>query len=220
MLGFTSRRVCNGRGVWWCLFLAPSGVSSSGAPSLALPSPSLHAAAARWVLEPSPLAVGPAAPSAAARLAAREPATRAFAAPIALGTLSAPAAALAAAVTGGAASKKGSSATPMGRLLDAVARPRPAAPAASQASFAPAGAAALGEAVEWAEWHRLLARRDLAEGLAQSSPTAGAGEVRYWRWHGEHLVRYRLWEATAQSAKSASGQGSSREEPVLVLVHG
>ena len=113
---------------------------------------------------------------ASSRLATREPATRTFAAPLALGTLSAPA-------TAAAATAKSSG--------------------------------ALNDVIEWSEWHRLLARHDV-EGVKEKQ-----GASRYWRWHGEHLVRYRVWgDDEDNEFKASSSASTNEEEPVLVLVHG
>ena len=78
--------------------------------------------------------------------------------------------------------------------------------------------------VEWSgvEWFRLLATRSLAlqeageaaTGAPVSEQAGGARErstVRYWRWGGQHLVRYAVWEA---------GEAYDGEAPSLLLVHG
>ena len=155
-----------------------------------LPSPSLHASAARWILESDPSISPP--HLASSRLATREPATRTFAAPLALGTLSAPATAAAAA----AAVDTSTSAT----------------------SSTVAAARALSDVIEWSEWHRLLGRHKV-EAAADEKEKQGAS--RYRRWHGEHLVRYRVWGDNDDDTLKANGASSSNEEePVLVLVHG
>ena len=51
------------------------------------------------------------------------------------------------------------------------------------------------------------------------------GEVRFWRWGGEHLVRYRLWGvdplvSAPPPSSSSSSSFNANDEPVLVLVHG
>ena len=68
---------------------------------------------------------------------------------------------------------------------------------------------ALADVVEWSEWYELLARRSLARQEVGRPATSGgerqpyggdareAGEVAYWRWQGQHLVRYLSWEAGA-----------------------
>ena len=71
---------------------------------------------------------------------------------------------------------------------------------------------ALSNVVEWQEWHRIVATNELREETTQPSPE---GEVRYWRWNGEHLVRYRIWEN-----EDECGEESEETEPTLVLVHG
>lgn len=85
---------------------------------------------------------------------------------------------------------------------------------------------ALSDVVEWREWFRLLAERSLDLQERGMLPTSGgeklqagdpreSGTVNYWRWKGQHLVRYLTWSA---------GKDYKEEEddamPALLLVHG
>ncbi|KAL7538957.1 hypothetical protein ACHAXR_012494 [Thalassiosira sp. AJA248-18] len=88
----------------------------------------------------------------------------------------------------------------------------------------------LSDVIEWREWFRLLADRSLTlqeeQGTSSSGvlPTSGgekvqggdpreAGTVNYWRWKGQHLVRYLTWPA----GKDYDNEGNV---PALLLVHG
>ena len=82
---------------------------------------------------------------------------------------------------------------------------------------------ALSDVVEWREWFELLAKRSLArlEGGALPATTGGekpaggdpreTGTVAYWRWGGEHLVRYATWPA---------GKDFDGAAPAMLMVHG
>ncbi|KAK3270806.1 hypothetical protein CYMTET_20810 [Cymbomonas tetramitiformis] len=61
------------------------------------------------------------------------------------------------------------------------------------------------DVIEWREWHRLLATRDLEDDPAR--PDFSSMKYRYWQWHG-HWVRY-----------AVAGDMSQEKNP-LVLVHG
>ena len=153
---------------------------------------SLHAAAGQRLLD------GCAQPSEAFSL--REAPTRAFAAALGLGVLSAREVREAASVAGADA------AASLGDL-----------PLWGRES-----ADALADVVEWPEWYGALARRSLAAQQAGTPATAGgaraqggdrreSGSVAYWRWNGQHLVRYMTWEA---------GKDYDGSAPALLLVHG
>uniref|UniRef100_A0A0G4HSB7 Photolyase/cryptochrome alpha/beta domain-containing protein n=1 Tax=Chromera velia CCMP2878 TaxID=1169474 RepID=A0A0G4HSB7_9ALVE len=71
----------------------------------------------------------------------------------------------------------------------------------------------LKETVEWREWHRLLAFRDIRESSKQLEKTGGDGiEYSYYRWQG-NLVRYCRCPPSNQKA-------GSPKRPKIVLVHG
>jgi len=80
---------------------------------------------------------------------------------------------------------------------------------------------ALADVVEWREWYQLLAQRSLAlqestlsvEGSSDddSGDPRELGEVHYWRWKGQHLVRYLTWSA---------GKDYDEKDPVMLLIHG
>ena len=70
------------------------------------------------------------------------------------------------------------------------------------------GADALSDTVEWREWFEILAARSLSRQEAGESATTGSekamggdprevGTVQYWRWKGQHVVRYATWPAGA-----------------------
>ena len=153
--------------------------------------PSLHAAAGQRLL------AGDWKPSAA--LSLREAPTRAFSAALGVGALSAREVRAAAATADDATSLE----------------PMP--------KWGRESADALADVVEWSEWYELLARRSLARQEVGRPATSGgerqpyggdareAGEVAYWRWQGQHLVRYLSWEA---------GDAYDGTSPALLLVHG
>jgi hypothetical protein len=131
---------------------AAAAAAADYEPSFALAPPSLHAAAAQWVLPHVPRGGTPGGGDGAAerpeagvvggRLAAREVATRTLAPALSLGVLSAREVAhatLAAAAAAGGARSATLSGQAWGR----------------------SDLGALNDVLEWREWHRLLARRDL-----------------------------------------------------------
>ena len=90
---------------------------------------------------------------------------------------------------------------------------------------------ALADVVEWREWHRLLAQRDVAEARAAAAAAAApsaadderraaaaasdAGDVRYWRWDGQHLVRYTVWSVGGGDV----GEHATRDEQRTEAAH-
>lgn len=165
---------------------------AAGSGAAAQQLPSLHCAGHQRLLDSG------APPSAV--FALREAATRAFSPALAVGALSA-------------------------RQVRHAAR-GPAAPAAApdDAQFwGRSSEGALADTVEWREWFTLLARRTLALQEMGAPATAGGDKARtgdpreapaalaYWRWGGQHLVRYAKWEAGADYDGAA---------PALLLVHG
>ena len=85
---------------------------------------------------------------------------------------------------------------------------------------------ALSDVVEWREWFRLLAERSLHLQENGKPSTSGgekeqggcsreAGNVNYWRWKGQHLVRYITWPAGKDYIEDANDA-----LPALLLVHG
>ena len=161
-------------------------------PSGTTETSSLHAAAGQRLLD------GEWKPSQA--LSLREAPTRAFSAALALGTISAREVRNVAAIAG---------AHPHTSLLDM--------PLWGRSSIE-----ALADVVEWREWFEVLAQRSLgrqADGKAGTSggekaqagdPREG-GQVEYWRWSGQHLVRYISW---------AAGKDFDGSTPAMLFVHG
>ena len=169
---------------------AASSTASSTASTPATQT-SLHAAAAMRLVN------GAHRPSEG--LALREAPTRAFAAALTLGTLSAR-------QVRQAAVRAGAGPSTIGR-----------APLWGLSS-----GDALADVVEWREWFTLLARRSLARQAAGGAYTSGgergqggdareAGELGYWRWGGQHLVRYLHWPA---------GDDYDGRTPAMLLCHG
>jgi len=85
---------------------------------------------------------------------------------------------------------------------------------------------ALSDVVEWREWFRLLAERSLLLQENDMPSTSGgekeqggcsreAGNVNYWRWKGQHLVRYITWSAGKDYIEDADDA-----LPAILLVHG
>jgi len=85
---------------------------------------------------------------------------------------------------------------------------------------------ALSDVVEWREWFRLLAERSLHLQENDMPSTSGGekeqggcsretGNVNYWRWKGQHLVRYITWPAGKDYIEDADDA-----LPALLLVHG
>jgi len=153
-------------------------------------APSLYAAAAQRLVDAS-------APSQV--LALREAPARAFAPALAVGSLSSPEVRKAAA--------------------DAGAGP---AAVGEDPWWGRSSEGALADIVEWREWFLLLARRSLARQEAGEPATTGqerpqggdpraAGDVKFWRWGGQHLVRYLRWDA---------GPAYTGKTPALLFLHG
>mmetsp|Transcript_50493 Transcript_50493/g.56333 ORF Transcript_50493/g.56333 Transcript_50493/m.56333 type:complete len:836 (-) Transcript_50493:77-2584(-) len=89
----------------------------------------------------------------------------------------------------------------------------------------------LSDVCEWREWFHLLAERSLALQEMGEPATSGGekiktnnnrgdhrenGHVNYWRWKGQHLVRYLTWPA----GKDYDAQDEEKRTPAILLVHG
>ena len=216
-----------GRDAFADAHLGSEAASNAGAGDVGeTAAPSLHAAAAKWLVEG-------AKPSEA--LSLREAASRAFAAPLALGVLSS-------------------------REVVAAAHAASAAPLSPGDSplWGRSDAGALADVAEWREWFELLAQRTLAlqeagggeggggwgggsggggggegegeggaaragRGGVSEAPARGgdpreAGTMGHWRWNGQHLTRYATWPAGDEY--DAGGGGGGEALPALLLVHG
>lgn len=154
-------------------------------------STSLHAIAAQRLLD--------GAEKASKGFALREAPSRAFAPALAVGSLS--------------AREVRSAASDAGAGAMAVAE---------DPWWGRSSAGALADTVEWREWFKLLARRSLALQEANQPFTSGGervqggdsrvqGQVGYWRWGGQYLVRYMRWEA---------GPSYRGDTPPILFLHG
>eukprot|EP00531_Pseudo-nitzschia_arenysensis_P005969 CAMPEP_0116122142 /NCGR_PEP_ID=MMETSP0329-20121206/4059_1 /TAXON_ID=697910 /ORGANISM="Pseudo-nitzschia arenysensis, Strain B593" /LENGTH=870 /DNA_ID=CAMNT_0003615975 /DNA_START=96 /DNA_END=2708 /DNA_ORIENTATION=- len=94
----------------------------------------------------------------------------------------------------------------------------------------------LSDVVEWREWFHLLAERSLSLQEKGEPATSGgekgsmtnlnnkdkvgdpreSGTVNYWRWKGQHLVRY----LTFPAGKDYEEQDEESRDPAILLVHG
>lgn len=178
----------------------------------------MHAAAAQWLLDGG---------SPASRTSLREPASRAFAPALALGTLS-----------------------PRRILAESTRVSLAPLSPADAPLWSRSDLGCLTDVAEWREWQRLHAARELdevAQGERSDCLKATEPAVRYWRWGGQHLCRYMAWESHAgegaevssglgsvqptsdSAANSASNSGSSsgsssgsnpEQMPAIVFVHG
>ncbi|VEU41416.1 unnamed protein product [Pseudo-nitzschia multistriata] len=94
----------------------------------------------------------------------------------------------------------------------------------------------LSDVIEWREWFHLLAERSLALQEIDQPATSGgektgmtnennkdkdpdpreSGTVNYWRWKGQHLVRY----LTFPAGKDYDAQDEESRDPAILLVHG
>jgi hypothetical protein len=77
----------------------------------------------------------------------------------------------------------------------------------------------LAKVLEWSEWHRLFARAEVDNGEKavegeDEVNNEGSGPSRYWRWNGQHLVRYRVWSSS--NKKNANKKEEEEEEAVAV----
>ena len=94
----------------------------------------------------------------------------------------------------------------------------------------------LSDVVEWREWFHLLAKRSLSlQEMGEPATSGGeketmkninnknrsgdpreSGTVNYWRWKGQHLVRY----LTFPAGKDYDEQDEDERDPAILLVHG
>jgi hypothetical protein len=94
----------------------------------------------------------------------------------------------------------------------------------------------LSDVVEWREWFHLLAERSMSIQEMGGPATSGgekemmkndnnknksgdpreSGTVNYWRWKGQHLVRY----LTFPAGKDYYEQDEDTRDPAILLVHG
>lgn len=94
----------------------------------------------------------------------------------------------------------------------------------------------LSDVVEWREWFHLLAKRSLSlQEMGEPATSGGekesmkndnnknisgdpreSGTVNYWRWKGQHLVRY----LTFPAGKDYGEQDEETRDPAILLVHG
>ena len=94
----------------------------------------------------------------------------------------------------------------------------------------------LSDVVEWREWFHLLAERSLSlQEMGEPATSGGekeatknvnnrdkigdpreSGTVNYWRWKGQHLVRY----LTFPAGKDYEEQDEEARDPAILLVHG
>ena len=87
----------------------------------------------------------------------------------------------------------------------------------------------LSDVVEWREWFHLLAQRSLRlqetdeketirdkNYKTRSGDPRERGTVNYWRWKGQHLVRY----LTFPAGKDYEEQDEEMRDPAVLLVHG
>jgi hypothetical protein len=94
----------------------------------------------------------------------------------------------------------------------------------------------LSDVVEWREWFHLLAQRSLSlQEMGEPATSGGekemmtndnnkdksgdpreSGTVNYWRWKGQHLVRY----LTFPAGKDYYEQDEETRDPAVLLVHG
>lgn len=94
----------------------------------------------------------------------------------------------------------------------------------------------LSDVVEWREWFHLLAERSLTlQEMGEPATSGGekemmrndnnrdksgdpreSGTVNYWRWKGQHLVRY----LTFPAGKDYYEQDEASRDPAILMVHG